>query len=523
MPLIPVPNKKPLLDIKSLSCGFENGFMVQDISLKVRAGERVALVGESGSGKSFIANMILKLYPHINLKNGNIAFEGRDLLALSERQIRKIRGKEIAYIAQEPLSSLNPLHKVGKQILESLILHCPDLSKKQRLHKLDEVLSQVGLKSELADRYPYELSGGQRQRVAIAMSIINHPKLLICDEPTTALDASIQKQIMELLENLSVQYQIAVLLISHDLGVVRGFAHRVYVAKEGKICESGEVGSVFEKPKNPYTQLLLEALKLPKKSILPSEKKVLEVKHFGIAYAQKRFFFKKNAKMIVNDVNFILQSGETLGIVGESGSGKSSLAMGILRLIESSGEEYLLGQAVSSLSNREFRPFRRDIQVVFQDPYASLNPRMRVRDIIFEALRLGGLANHSDLIGDILDSVGLERRLMGFYPYALSGGQRQRVSIARAIALKPKIIVLDEPTSALDKSMQKVVIELLLDLQEKFGLAYLFISHDLDVIEAVCDRVMVLQAGKVVESGDVKDVFTNPKNPYTQALLQARF
>lgn len=522
MPLIQMSNKKSLLEIKSLSCGFERGFRVCDIFLNVCEGERIGLVGESGSGKSFIANMILKLHPFVCVQKGSIEFEGRNLLQLSQREIRKVRGKHIAYVAQEPLSSLNPLHKVGTQVLESLVLHHSHLSKKQMLQRLDEVFFQVGLSLELQNCYPYQLSGGQRQRAAIAMGIINRPKLLICDEPTTALDASIQKQILELLQNLSIQNQMAILLISHDLNVVRDFVHRVYVAKEGKICEEGEVKNVFENPKNSYTKMLLEALKLPKKSISPRKEKVLEVKNFAVAYPQKKFFFKKDSKNVVNDVSFILHSRETLGIVGESGSGKSSLAMGILKLAESSGEEYLLGHSLSNLGSREFRRYRREIQVVFQDPYASLNPRMRVRDIIFEAFRLGGFENRLDLIEEVLESVGFEKKLIESYPYELSGGQRQRVAIARAIALKPKVIVMDEPTSALDKSMQKVVIELLLSLQEKFSLSYLFISHDLDVIEAVCDRVMVFQNGRVVESASVRDIFTKPENPYTKELLRAR-
>ncbi|WP_095225107.1 dipeptide ABC transporter ATP-binding protein [Helicobacter sp. 12S02634-8] len=526
MPLMSRPDKSPLLRIESLHCGFEGGFGVKNITFDIASGERVGLVGESGSGKSFIAQMILRLLPSVRIDGGKIWFMGEDLLTLGAKKIQNIRGKDISYIAQEPLSSLNPLQQVGKQVLESLILHRTKDSKKAMYQKLDAVFTQVGLPIALQKSYPFELSGGQRQRVAIAMGIINRPKLLICDEPTTALDASIQKQILELLYTLSEQNQMAILLISHDLGAVRGFAHKVCVLKSGLVCESGEVSRVLSRPKNSYTKILLEALHLPKKTIMPTPQKLLAVRDFGIIYQHKKSLFKTEQKLALSGVDFVLHTQETLGIIGESGSGKSSLAMGILRLIASQGSMELLGQCVDTWSEREFRPYRKDLQIVFQDPYASLNPRMRVRDIIFEALRLlAHFQKHSKQdaqIEAILDSVRLERALVDAYPFELSGGQRQRVAIARAIALKPKIIILDEPTSALDKSMQKTIIELLLSLQEQLGLSYLFISHDLDVIEAVCDRVLVLCAGKVVEQGRVGDVFTSPQNPYTQKLLDAR-
>lgn len=521
MPLIQMSNKSLLLDIRSLECGFEGGFWLKDISLDIHSGERVGLVGESGSGKSFISNMILSLYPHISINSGSIEFEGRDLLKLKKNAIADIRGKDIGYIAQEPLSSLNPLHKVGKQVLESLFLHQKHLGAKKMQEKVDEIFLQVGLDTQLKNRYPYQLSGGQRQRVAIAMAIVNHPKLLICDEPTTALDMRIQKQILDLLYDLSEEKNIAILFISHDLGVVRNFVDRVYVMKEGKICENGKIQEVFSSPKDPYTKKLLDALVLPKKEILPTDKKVLKLKDFGVSYESEKFFFGKNQNIIIKEVFLSLYGGQTIGIVGESGSGKSSLAMGILKLAKTMGEEWILGDRVEGMSQKAFKPYRKNIQIVFQDPYASLNPRMRVSDIIFEALRLGGEGKYEE-IEKILISVGLDATFMESYPYELSGGQRQRVAIGRAIALKAKIIILDEPTSALDKSMQKIVIELLLKLQKDYGLSYLFISHDLDIIEAVCDDVLVIQNGKVVEQGNIKEVFMHPKNPYTQELLALR-
>lgn len=521
MPLIPMSNKSTLLDIKSLECGFDGGFWLKDINLCIGDGERVGLVGESGSGKSFISNMILRLYPNICIKSGSIEFEGKDLLKLKKGAISDIRGKDIGYIAQEPLSSLNPLHKVGKQVLESLFLHQKHLGAKKMQEKVDEIFLQVGLEVGLKNRYPYELSGGQRQRVAIAMAIVNRPKLLICDEPTTALDMRIQKQILDLLKYLSEKNNIAILFISHDLGVVRDFVDRVYVMKEGKINESGKIAEVFSSPKDAYTKKLLDALSLPKKEISPTEKEVLRLKDFGVSYESERFFLGKKQHIIIQDIFLRLYEGQTIGIVGESGSGKSSLAMGILKLAKTMGEEWILGDRVQSMSQKKFKPYRKNIQIVFQDPYASLNPRMRVCDIIFEALRLGGEGGYAE-IEKILLQVGLNATFMESYPYELSGGQRQRVAIARAIALKAKIVILDEPTSALDKSMQKVVIELLLKLQKDYGLSYLFISHDLDVIEAVCDDILVVQNGRVVEQGQVKEVFGNPKNPYTQELLSLR-
>ncbi|MDO7252948.1 dipeptide ABC transporter ATP-binding protein [Helicobacter cappadocius] len=521
MPLIQMSDKLPLLNIRSLNCGFVGGFGLKDIDLDIYAGERVGLVGESGSGKSFISNMILKLYSDVLIKSGSIEFEGKNLLDLKKKSIQLLRGKEIGYISQEPLGSLNPLHKVGRQVLESFFLHHTHLNAKTMEQKVDEIFLRVGLDVKLKNRYPYELSGGQRQRIAIAMAVINNPKLLICDEPTTALDMSVQKQILDLLYNLSEINKIAILFISHDLGIVKDFVNRVYVMKEGRICEKGQVERVFSSPEDAYTQKLLDALVLPKKKLLQTDKKIFEVKDFAISYTKENFFFGKKENKVLSEIFLILHQSQTIGIVGESGSGKSSFALGVLRLIKSTGEEWILGNRVDKMNQKTFKPYRRDIQIVFQDPYASLNPRMRICDIILEALKLGEIRENEG-VEKILESVGLNPSFMQSYPHQLSGGQRQRVAIARAIALRPKIIILDEPTSALDKSTQKIVIELLLKLQKDYGLSYLFISHDLDVIEAVCDDVMVLWKGRMMEYGRTKEVFTNPKNPYTQELLSSR-
>lgn len=509
-----------LLDIKHLNANFKDGFALKNISLGIKKSQRVALVGESGSGKSLIANLILSLQSDIKIQSGEIQFEESNLI--NTKSIQKIRGKEIAYIAQEPLSSLNPLQKSGKQIAEALKLHSLFLSKKEILKRVDEVFIQVGLDPMLKNAYPYELSGGQCQRIAIGMGIINHPKLLICDEPTTALDASIQKQILELLKTLNQSHKIAILLITHDLAVVKDFAEDVYVANKGEICEYGRCEDIFKNPQNPYTQKLLDALKLPQKKIKKNTTEVLSVKNFSISYFSSSNLLLKKEKQILQDINFTLNKCETLGIVGESGSGKSTLALGLLRLIKSNGEEYINNIPIHTLSLKNFKPYRKNIQIIFQDPYASLNPKMLVRDVLKEPFIINKQSvSENDLI-NILESVGLEENFLDFYPYELSGGQRQRICIARAIALKPDIIILDEPTSALDKSMQKIVLKLLLKLQQEFLMSYIFISHDLEVIEAISDEVLVLKDGKIVEKGSTKDIFKNPQAKYTKLLLNSR-
>ncbi|WP_281747500.1 dipeptide ABC transporter ATP-binding protein [Helicobacter suis] len=514
---MPLADSRPLLSIQNLEARIGQDFYLKDINLEVLPGQRVGLVGERGSGKSSLAQLILRLVPFIRATHGKIIFEGVDLLSLKTSILRMIRGAQIGYIAQEPLSALNPLHKVHKQILETLLLH-NKLSKSSTHNRLVEVINQVGLSLDLLNRYPYELSGGQNQRVALAMALINRPKLLICDEPTTALDAQIQKQILDLLLYLSVQNQMAILIISHDLGAIKQVAKSVYVLQKGKICEHNTTEELFKNPKHPYTQLLLNARYLSKKSTPPNTQEVLRLKDFSVHYTKKRFLGKDRIFQAISGVNLSLHAQETLGVMGASGSGKSSLALGILKLAKSQGEMYLLNKPIHLLNSKAFRPLRKSLQIVFQNPYASLNPRWSVQDILLE----GSNSLDKNLAIESLEAVGLEAKYLDCYPFELSGGQRQRVAIARAIINRPQVVLMDEPTSALDKSLQKVVLNLLLELQAKMRLSYIFISHDLDVIESMCDRVLVVKGGQVVESGQVDVIFKNPKHPYTQQLLKTR-
>ncbi|WP_199769208.1 dipeptide ABC transporter ATP-binding protein [Helicobacter cynogastricus] len=510
-----------MLHLESVQAKVGEGFLLQNISLSVEAGQRVALVGESGSGKSSLARLILQLVPFVRPLSGKVLFEDTDLLTLKPSHLRNIRGKDIAYIAQEPLSALNPLHKIKHQIIESLRLHktCP---KQEFSARLEEAMSQVGLGMDLLERYPYQLSGGQNQRVSIAMSIINRPKLLICDEPTTALDAQVQLQILELLRTLSAQHNMAILLISHDLGAVQWLAEYVYVLQEGKLCEHNEIKTLFANPAHPTTKMLLEARALPRKKPLEQGEETLRLQNFGVHYVQKRFLGANKVRIAIDGVSFCLCARQTLGIIGESGSGKSSLALGILKLIASVGEQFVLGKSVHQLNRKTFKPYRKSLQMVFQNPYASLNPRWSVQEILLEAFHGAGIKGSVEVAQKSLEAVGLEAKHLTFYPFELSGGQRQRVAIARAIIVHPQVVVMDEPTSALDKSMQKIVLGLLLDLQEKLDLSYLFISHDLDVIESICDSVLVVEKGQVVESGKTSEVFGAPKHSYTKRLLETR-
>nr|WP_104753209.1 ABC transporter ATP-binding protein [Helicobacter salomonis] len=521
MPLMPPTSNKPLLRLDRVHAKVGEDFLLKDINLSVEPGQRVALVGESGSGKSSLARLILQLVPFVRPLSGKVLFENTDLLTLKPTALRNIRGKDIAYIAQEPLSALNPLHKIKTQITESLRLH-KTYPKQEFTTRLEEVMNQVGLGLDLLERYPYQLSGGQNQRVAIAMSIINRPKLLICDEPTTALDAQVQLQILELLKTLSVQNQMAILLISHDLGAVQWLAEYVYVLQGGQLCEHNDLNTLFTRPTHPTTQMLLEARHLLRKKSLEQGEETLRLQNFGVHYVQKRFLGAHKVRVAIQGVNLNLHARQTLGIIGESGSGKSSLALGILKLIASVGEQFVLGQSVHQLNRKTFKPFRKSLQMVFQNPYASLNPRWSVQEILLEAFHGAGIKGSVEVAQKSLEAVGLEAKHLTYYPFELSGGQRQRVAIARAIIVHPQVVVMDEPTSALDKSMQKVVLGLLLELQEKLNLSYLFISHDLDVIESICDSVLVVEKGQVIESGSVADVFNAPKHPYTKRLLETR-
>ncbi|BAM32105.1 ABC transporter ATP-binding protein [Helicobacter cinaedi] len=525
-----------MLNISHLNAHFLHStrFSLQDICLHIKPGEKVALVGESGSGKSMLAQLILNLNPHIALQSGSVEFENKNLATLTQKELESLRGRDIAYIPQEPLSSLNPLHKVGKQIMESFYLHANELYpnlKGKALHnkskeRLAELLALIGLDSSLAHAYPFELSGGQKQRVAIAMSIVNNPKLLICDEPTTALDVLVQRQIMELLSSLAKQS--AIVFISHDLGVVREFADRVVVLKEGKIIESALSEKLFNAPQHSYTRFLIESLRLPKRKALTQTSQdftqqdiVLRAKDLSVG-VKKQGFFTSTYKQILSPLSFCLKKGQILGIAGESGSGKSSLALGLLHLLETKGELYLNERQVKR-TKADVKLLRKQISMVFQDPFSSLCPRFRVGDIIKEAL--GKLPNEAyrEKIAWALEMTGLDSSLAHAYPFELSGGQKQRVAIARAIVREPKILLLDEPTTALDKSSQKLILTLLLELQEKMQVSYIFITHDLEILRELSDEVLILHKGVAVEYGRSENVFETPQSVEARALIEAFF
>ncbi len=525
----------PLLSIDNLSVEFISGDTVQravnNISFTINKGETLALVGESGSGKSVTAHSILRLlpYPLARHPSGAIIYQGQDLLSATPHYLRQVRGDRIAMIFQEPMSSLNPLHTIEKQINEILMLH-KGMNAKQASVRTLELLSLVEIKNpeQRMSSYPHELSGGQRQRVMIAMALANEPELLIADEPTTALDVTVQHTILELLKDLQVRLGMSILLISHDLNLVRRVAHRVCVMRNGEIVEQAACEQIFTAPEHPYTQELLGAE--PSGQPVPHSPSdiLLETQDLRVWFPIKKGLLQRTVDHVkaVDGISFKLQRGQTLGVVGESGSGKSTLGLAILRLIRSTGGILYAGEAIQGLSQKQVRPLRRDIQVVFQDPFGSLSPRMSVSDIIGEGLgihQMGDAAQQEQAIIDVLKEVGLDPDTRHRYPHEFSGGQRQRISIARALVLKPKLIILDEPTSALDRTVQRQVVELLRDLQLKYNLTYVFISHDLAVVKALSHQLLVMRQGKVVEQGAAADIFTAPQHDYTQQLLAAAF
>ncbi len=529
--------KQKLIDIENLSVRFGSGKSsvdaVQNISFDILKGETLALVGESGSGKSVTAHSILKLlpYPHASHPTGEIHFNDTEIITASEQRMRAIRGNDIAMIFQEPQSALNPLHSIERQIAESLRLH-QGLRESLIRNKVIELLDKVGIKdpeSRLAS-YPHQLSGGQRQRVMIAMALANRPKLLIADEPTTALDVTIQAQILALLNQLKHEFDMSILLITHDLGLVRHMADRVNVMRYGKIVECQETKTLFSTPKHSYTKMLINAEpKGQAEAVAANAKEILSAKDMKVWFPIKRGFFKRTIGHVkaVDGVSIALHEGETIGIVGESGSGKTTLGMALLRLIESKGDISFQGHQISQFKRKDMRDLRTQIQVVFQDPFASLSPRLLVEDIIAEGLdvhqkNMDYNSREKAIIG-ALQEVGLDPNVRFRYPHEFSGGQRQRIAIARALILKPKLVILDEPTSALDMSVQTQIIDLLQSLQKKYGLAYLFISHDLKVVRALSNKVMVMQAGKIVESASVEEIFKAPKQEYTKTLIAAAF
>ena len=522
---------KPILDVKHLSIRFPDQpeAAVENLSFSLHAGETLAIVGESGSGKSVSALSLLKLLPEqTEIQADSIVFQGKDLQDATEAELRSIRGHRISYIFQEPMTSLNPLHSIEKQIAESLKLH-KGLSGSKARTRVIELLELVGIPSPESrlKSYPHELSGGQRQRVMIAMALANEPEILIADEPTTALDVTIQKQILDLLMALQQKLGMAILIITHDLNVVQRYADRILVMQQGKVVEQGDTLTLFNAPNHPYTNTLLNAE--PVRDLAAVEAyadSLLEAKNIRVWFPKTQGLLKRVYDHIkaVDGIDLQIKKGETLGIVGESGSGKSTLAFALLKLTKSEGEIWLDGRRVDSLNQKEMRPHRRVAQIVFQDPFGSLSPRMTVAEIISEGLEVqqsfSPEQREAAVIQALLD-VQLDPESRHRYPHEFSGGQRQRIAIARALVLKPKLIVLDEPTSALDRTVQKQVIDLLQSLQRQYKLSYLFISHDLAVIKALSHRVMVMKGGKVVESGTAEAIFKSPSTDYTRELMSA--
>ncbi|MFN3626068.1 MAG: ABC transporter ATP-binding protein [Hyphomicrobium sp.] len=528
-------NHRSLLDVRDLSVAFARGTAIaaDHVSFRIGKGETVALVGESGSGKTVSALSILRLlpYPAASHPSGEIWFEGRDMLKLKENQLQDVRGNRISMIFQEPMTSLNPLHTIERQVGEVLRVH-KHMDDKSVRKRVLELLHKVGIRDpeQRLDAYPHQLSGGQRQRVMIAMALANEPDLLIADEPTTALDVTIQAQILELLKQLQREMGMAMLLITHDLGIVRKMAERVYIMQGGKIVEDGATEQIFTAPQHPYTKQLLAAE--PKGDPPPANDAapvVVETDDLKVWFPIKRGLLRRTVDYVkaVDGLSLKLRQGQTLGVVGESGSGKTTLGLAVLRLISSQGPIVYMGKRIDGLTSRDMRPLRKDMQIVFQDPYGSLSPRLSVGQIIEEGLLIQAPELDYDQrrarVSAALKEVGLDPQAQDRYPHEFSGGQRQRIAIARAMVLQPQFVMLDEPTSALDMSVQAQIVDLLRDLQKKRDLAYLFISHDLKVIRALCNYVVVMRNGKVVEEGPAANVFADPKEDYTKALFAAAF
>jgi microcin C transport system ATP-binding protein len=530
-------NDTPLMAVDDLSVDFRSGdgvtHAVRHVSFDIGKAETVALVGESGSGKTVTALSILKLlpYPSASHPSGKIRFNGENLLDLSGSVLRQVRGNKISMIFQEPMTSLNPLHTIEQQVGEVLKIH-RGMSDRAARERVLDLLAKVGIddpKGRLQS-YPHQLSGGQRQRVMIAMALANEPDLLIADEPTTALDVTIQAQILDLLLKLKDEFNMAMLLITHDLGIVRKMADRVCVMNNGEIVERGTAQEIFARPQHPYTKHLLASE--PKGSPPPANAKaktILETKDLKVWFPIKRGFLRHTVGHIkaVDGIDLAVKEGQTLGVVGESGSGKTTLGLALLRLVSSEGPIVYLGNRIDGFDSKRMRPLRRHMQIVFQDPYGSLSPRLSVGEIIEEGLAIQspGLsrAERDARVARALKEVGLDPGCRDRYPHEFSGGQRQRIAIARALVLEPKFLILDEPTSALDVSVQAQIVDLLRDLQKRHKLAYLFISHDLKVVRALANSIIVLRHGKVVEQGTARTVFAKPKTEYTKALLAAAF
>lgn len=523
-----------VLDVRDLAIRFRQDGRIIDavkgVSFTIGKGKTVALVGESGSGKSVTALATVSLLPDSALVTGSVRYNGAEMVGAAEPELRRVRGNDISFIFQEPMTSLNPLHTIQTQLGESLALH-QGLTGDAARARIIELLNKVGIREAESrlDAYPHQLSGGQRQRVMIAMALANGPDLLIADEPTTALDVTIQAQILELLADLKRTEGLSLLFITHDLGVVRRIADQVCVMQGGEIVEQGPAAQIFAAPQHPYTQKLLAAEPKGRPDPVPVDApEIVRTEGLRVWFPIHRGFLRRTVGYVkaVNDATLSVRAGETLGIVGESGSGKTTLALAILRLIPSTGPVVFLGQDLQSRHGRELRDLRRNLQIVFQDPFGSLSPRMTVEQIIAEGLGVHGVEPGRDkrqMVADIMTEVGLDPAAMGRYPHEFSGGQRQRIAIARAMILRPKLVVLDEPTSALDMTVQVQIVDLLRALQRKWGLAYLFISHDLRVVRALAHKVIVMKDGDVVEAGVGAQVFENPQHAYTRALLAAAF
>ena len=531
---IPAPATDAVLAVHDLHIGFRSEGRitpaVKGVSFHIGRGETVAIVGESGSGKSVTALSTVRLLGDAAQVQGSIKYRGREMVGAPEKVLRDIRGNDVSFIFQEPMTSLNPLHTLEKQLGESLALH-QGLRGGQARARIVQLLTRVGIRdpeTRLAD-YPHQLSGGQRQRVMIAMALANGPDLLIADEPTTALDVTIQAQILDLLAELKAAEGLSMLFISHDLGIVRRIADRVCVMKDGLIVEQGPVADIFANPQHPYTRMLLAAEPSGTADPVAADAPVMvQTDDLKVWFPIQRGLLRKTVGHVkaVDGATLEVRAGETLGIVGESGSGKTTLALAIMRLIDSDGPILFMGQDISRWGGAQLRRLRRDMQIVFQDPFGSLSPRMTVEQIIAEGLGVHGIdagRNRRELVTEVMTEVGLRPDMMHRYPHEFSGGQRQRIAIARAMILRPKVVVLDEPTSALDMTVQVQIVDLLRGLQKKHGLAFLFISHDLRVVRAMSHKIMVMRAGEVVEQGPAAQIFDAPQQDYTRDLLAAAF
>ncbi|WP_340108645.1 ABC transporter ATP-binding protein [Pikeienuella sp. HZG-20] len=523
-----------VLSVRDLKVGFRSegsiAPAVRGVSFDVARGEVLALVGESGSGKSVTALSTVGLTPKSAVIEGSVLYEGRELAGADEAQLRAVRGNDVSFVFQEPMTSLNPLHPIERQIGESLAVHQGLRGAAARARILD-LLDKVGVadaESRLG-AFPHQLSGGQRQRVMIAMALANKPDLLIADEPTTALDVTIEAQILDLLKDLRRDEGLSMLFITHDLNIVQRIADRVAVMRQGLIVETGVTADVFAKPEHPYTKKLLNSAPTGRPApVAPNAPVISEAEALKVWFPIRRGFLRRTVGYVkaVTGANVRVHEGETLGVVGESGSGKTTVALALMRLIEAEGRIAFIGRDIGGLSRRALRPLRREMQIVFQDPYGSLSPRMSCFEIIAEGLGVHRIADDRsprDLVKERLREVGLPEEAMDRYPHEFSGGQRQRIAIARAMILKPKLVVLDEPTSALDMTVQTQIIDLLRGLQQKYSLAYIFISHDLRVIRAMSHRVMVMKAGEVVEEGETTAVIDAPRHEYTRRLMTAAF